>query len=92
MDCYFDTLVTHGFGMEAHAQNTLIAIDSDYQIKLIVFRDMESVDKDLPLREYLGVNSKINSLDYTLIPVYAYHTLSSENIASLFFHNDMYFL
>lgn len=67
LDCYFDTLVTHGFGMEAHAQNTLIAIDSDYQIKLIVFRDMESVDKDLPLREYLGVNSKINSLDYKCI-------------------------
>lgn len=64
LDCYFDALVNHGFGMEAHAQNTLIAIDSHYQIKLIVSRDMESVDKDLPLRKYLGVQSKINALDY----------------------------
>lgn len=64
VDCYFDALVNHGFGMEAHAQNTLIAIDSDYQIKLIVSRDMESVDKDLPLREYLGVKSRIDALEY----------------------------
>ena len=67
LDCYFDALVNHGFGMEAHAQNTLIAINSDYQIKLIVSRDMESVDKDLPLREYLGVQSVINALDYKCI-------------------------
>jgi len=64
LNCYFDALLNHGFGMEAHAQNTLIAIDSDYQVKLIVSRDMESVDKDLPLREYLGVQSRINALDY----------------------------
>ena len=64
VDCYFDALVNHGFGMEAHAQNTLIAIDSDCQIKLIVSRDMESADKDLPLREYLGVKSRIDALDY----------------------------
>lgn len=67
LDCYFDALVTHGFGMEAHAQNTLIAINSDYQIKLIVSRDMESVDKDLPLRKYLGVQSAINALNYKCI-------------------------
>ena len=67
LDCYFDALVNHGFGMEAHAQNTLIAIDNAYQIKLIVSRDMESVDKDLPLREYIGVKSKIKALDYKCI-------------------------
>ncbi len=67
LDCYFDALVNHGFSMEAHAQNTLIAIDSAYQIKLIVSRDMESVDKDLTLREYLGIQSKINALDYKCI-------------------------
>lgn len=64
IDCYFDALINHGFGIEAHAQNTLIAINSKYQIKLIVFRDMESVDKDLPLRNYLGVLSPIEALKY----------------------------
>mgnify|MGYP007011895998 CR=1 FL=1 len=67
IDCYFDALVHNGFGMEAHAQNTLIAIDGNYQIRLIVSRDMESVDKDLPLREFLGVKNEISSLDYKCI-------------------------
>lgn len=67
LDCYFDALVNHGLAMESHAQNTLIAINRDYEIKLIVSRDMESVDKDLPLREYLGVNNEILAKDYKCI-------------------------
>lgn len=67
LDCYFDALVNHGFGMEAHAQNTLIAINRQFEIKLIVFRDMESVDKDLPLRDYLGVSSEMLASGYKCI-------------------------
>lgn len=67
IDCYFDTLVNHGLAMESHAQNTLIAINTDFEIKLIVSRDMESVDKDLPLRKYLNLNSEILSTKYKCI-------------------------
>lgn len=55
IDCYFDTLINCGLCIEAHAQNMLVAIDSNYQIQYIVARDMESVDKDLPLRKFLGL-------------------------------------
>ncbi len=65
--CYFDPLVHHGLALEAHAQNTLIAIDEKAQIRLVVSRDMESVDKDLPLREFLNVKSTISSVDYKCI-------------------------
>lgn len=55
IDCYFDTLINCGLCIEAHAQNILIAIDKTYHIKNVVVRDMESVDKDLPLRKFLGL-------------------------------------
>ncbi len=66
-NCYFDALTVHGLALEAHAQNTLIAIDKNYKIRLIVARDMESVDKDIDLRGYLGVASTILSQDYKCI-------------------------
>lgn len=70
---YFDPLVHHGLAMESHAQNTLIAIDDQFNIALIVARDMESVDKDLPLRNYLGVKSQITSLDYKCLRISDYN-------------------
>lgn len=67
IDCYFDALTNHGLAMESHSQNTLFAIDSDCKVKLLVSRDMESVDKDIPLREFLKVKSKIESQSYKCI-------------------------
>lgn len=66
-DCYFDALTVHGLALEAHAQNMLVAINRNFQIKLIVARDMESVDKDIDLRDYLGVQSLILSQNYKCI-------------------------
>lgn len=59
IDCYFDVLLNCGLCLEAHAQNTLIAIDEHYQIRYIVARDLESVDKDLSLREFFGYSNDI---------------------------------
>lgn len=67
IDCYFDSLCNHGFLMEAHSQNILFAINKNYEIKLIVSRDMESIDKDIPLRDYLGLKNEISSYNYKCI-------------------------
>ncbi len=65
IDCYFDVLINCGLCLEAHAQNMLVAIDKNYKIRCIVARDFESVDKDLPLREFLGLsNDEIVAKNY----------------------------
>ena len=50
---YFDVLTFSGNALEAHAQNTLVAIDSSFKLRYVVARDMESVDKDTNLKEFL---------------------------------------
>ncbi len=65
INVYFDTLEHCGLCLEAHSQNMLVAIDKQCHIKYIVARDMESVDKDLPLREFLGLsNNQIKATKY----------------------------
>lgn len=59
IDSYFDVLLHCGLCLEAHAQNTLVAIDEHYRIRYIVARDLESVDKDLPLREFFGYSNDV---------------------------------
>jgi len=61
---YFDTLTKCGLCLEAHAQNMFLGIDSNFQITSIIVRDMESVDKDLPLREFLNLDAKFKSDTY----------------------------
>lgn len=67
IQCYFDPLINHGLALEAHAQNTLIAIDNNFKIQLIVSRDMESVDKDISLREKMNISTNYKSINYKCI-------------------------
>jgi len=64
INAFFDTLVYCGLCLEAHAQNMLLGIDRNGKIVSVIARDMESVDKDLPLREYLGLGTQFLSEPY----------------------------
>lgn len=50
---YFELLLTLGLQPEWQAQNVLLGIDENYDICGIVFRDLESVDKDIELMKSL---------------------------------------
>lgn len=64
IDCYFDVLINCGMCLEAHAQNMLLCLDDNFQILGVAARDMESVDKDLPLRAYLNQDIQFESFPY----------------------------
>jgi len=61
---YFELLLNCGLQLECQAQNALIAIDKDFKIVGIVFKDMESIDKDISLMEYLKIEHNREILDY----------------------------
>lgn len=50
---YFELLLTLGLQPEWQAQNVLLGIDDNYGICGILFRDLESVDKDIELMKSL---------------------------------------
>ena len=76
---YFDTLTKCGLCLEAHAQNMFLGTDSNFQITSIIVRDMESVDKDLPLREFLNLSTNFKSDIYKCLHAndYNYQILHS---------------
>ena len=61
IDCYWSIVLNCGFHIECHGQNCLFEVDDKYNIVRMVIKDMDSVDKDIPLAEYLGLNSKWDS-------------------------------
>lgn len=61
---YFELLINCGLQLEAHAQNTLIGIDKNFKITGIIFKDAESIDKDVSLMKELNIDNIIKSLDY----------------------------
>ncbi len=64
IDLYFDVLLNSGMCLEAHAQNMLLCVDENLQIVGVAARDLESVDKDLPLREFLNLSTNFTSFPY----------------------------
>jgi hypothetical protein len=56
VDCYFGVVLNCAFHPETHAQNCLFEVDKAFNIVRMVFIDMQSVDKDIPLARYLGLN------------------------------------
>ena len=64
VNAYFDTLVNCGLCLEAHAQNMLIGLDKNGAFASVIARDMESVDKDIPLREHFGLKTQFSSEPY----------------------------
>jgi siderophore synthetase component len=62
--CYFQLLLTSALQLECHAQNALIAFDEGCHVKALIFRDLESVDKDISLAEDLGIHVRFRSAPY----------------------------
>lgn len=63
-DCYWSVVLNCAFHLECHAQNCLFEIDEGYNIIRIVIKDMDSVDKDIPLAKYFGFKSEWESYPY----------------------------
>ncbi|MDE6058775.1 MAG: hypothetical protein K2G44_01895 [Clostridia bacterium] len=61
---YFDCLLLGGVELEAHAQNMLVTLNKDYQIKRIVCRDLESAGRDMDLIKYLNIDYATTITDY----------------------------
>ena len=67
LDLYFSSLVKLGLQPECHAQNVVFLLNNEYIPIGVALRDMESVDKDLPLIEALGYSSKYTITNYKFL-------------------------
>jgi hypothetical protein len=78
-DVYFTLLLQCGLQLEAHSQNTLFVIDRNLQIKGVVARDAESVDKDMSLIEELDLPDSFQRMPYKCLfrGQYNYHIMHS---------------
>lgn len=81
---YFNILLKTGLQLEAHAQNILFDFDKDFNIKRILIRDMESIDRDISLSEYIGKPLSVTFDDYKTLSKdpahynsYRYHKMHS---------------
>lgn len=61
---YFDLLEACGLQIEAHAQNTLLALDADFKVVGVVIRDAESVDKDISLMSHYSIQNTYTPTGY----------------------------
>jgi len=64
VDCYWSVVLSCAFHLECHAQNCLFEIDEDFNISRVVIKDMDSVDKDIPLASHFKLNDKWESYPY----------------------------
>lgn len=56
IDIYFGCVFEEGILPEMHAQNVLFGFDENNDVKSIILRDMESVNRDKTIRKKLGKN------------------------------------
>lgn len=61
IDCYWEIVVSCAFHIECHGQNCFFEIDENFDIKRFIVKDMDSVDKDIPLAKYMGLRDKWDS-------------------------------
>ena len=64
LTCYFELLLNTALQLECHAQNALIGFDHRCRVAGIIFRDLESVDKDLSLAKDLNIPILFKSCPY----------------------------
>lgn len=62
IDAFFLLLRRDGLQIEAHAQNLVYHFDSSWRVVAIVYRDMESVDKDISLIDELGLATELTRM------------------------------
>jgi hypothetical protein len=64
VDSYWAVVLNCAFHIECHAQNCMFEVDEDYNILRIVIKDMDSVDKDIPLAKHFGLKTDWESCPY----------------------------
>ncbi len=64
VDCYWGVVLNCAFHLECHAQNCLFEVDEDFNIRRVVIKDMDSVDKDIPLASHFKLNDRWESYPY----------------------------
>lgn len=64
IDAWFDTLLNCAFILELHGQNCYYEIDEHFDVKRIIIKDLDSVDKDITLARKLGLNDKWKSFPF----------------------------
>ncbi len=67
IDTYFELVVRIGLQNEFNAQNLLIGFDKSWNVITIVIRDMMGVEKDLGLRDSLGLLTTFDSAPYKIL-------------------------
>jgi hypothetical protein len=65
--CYFELMLGCAMQFECNAQNVLLGFDSSGRTTAVVFRDFESVDKDLSLAEDLGLQITFRSAPFKCV-------------------------
>lgn len=55
VDAYWGVVRQCAFNLECQAQNSLFEVDENYKIARFIYRDMDSVDKDIPLAKHFGL-------------------------------------
>lgn len=64
VDCYWGVVLNCAFHLECHGQNCYFEVDDNYNINRLVIKDMDSVDKDIPLAKHFNLNDKWESYPY----------------------------
>jgi hypothetical protein len=64
LDAYFGLVTRAGLQIELNAQNTLLGFDENFFPVAVIFRDLNGIEKDLPLHDLLGLNTKYQSSPY----------------------------
>lgn len=65
--CYFELLLTCALQFECNAQNVLVGFDSHGEVTTVVFRDFESVDKDVSLAEDMRLGVVFSSSPFKCV-------------------------
>jgi len=73
LDLYFSSLITLGLQPECHAQNVVFLLDCKYIPIGVALRDMESVDKDLPLIEERNLDKEFTPTQYKFLSRKSYN-------------------
>lgn len=64
VDAYWELNLKCALRPELHGQNCLYELDSNYQISRIIIKDMEDVDRDILLAQYMGISTNWNTYPF----------------------------
>lgn len=73
LEAYFAMLLSGGLQGEWHAQNTVFGFDEYWNCVATVLRDLESVDRDLPLMAAIGRGTLFESYPYKCLEATEYN-------------------